>query len=180
VFLDDDDWFPPFAEPLLRYWLLSAMRRHAPDRVVVVGGLLAVTPRRLPDWRVPPSSAAGEIWGLDDRLVAGGKSFATKQAGLFSKAILEEIGGFDEKLRTRTSSEMFYRLTAVAPVVGHSWPVYCLNRGPHPKLTTNHAQREISVAYILEKHADLLAEPARRETFERNHAENASRTRAKG
>ena len=171
LFLDDDDWLLPLAGTLLRRWLLSAIRRHGTDQVVVVGGLLVVAPGRRPERRVPPSSAPGEIWGLDGQLLKGGRSFATKQAAIIPKALLETIGGWDEDLKTRTTSEMFFRLSALVPIEGHGWPVYCLNRAPHPKLTTDPAQREVSVAYIREKHADLLADPARRAVFESNHAE---------
>ncbi len=178
-FLDDDDWLLPLAGWWLRRWLVSAIRRHGTDQIVVVGGLLVVAPGRVPMWRVPPTSTAGEIWGLDGGLVAGGKTFATKQAAVLPRALLDRIDGWDERLRTRTTSELFFRLTAIAPVEGHGWPVYCLNRAPHPKLTADPAQREVSVAYIRRKHPDLLADPARRAVFDKNHAENMRGARTK-
>lgn len=179
LFLDDDDWLLPMAGALLRWWQRSAARRNGPD-VIVVGGVAVVTPARRPRLRRPPSSHSGEIWGLDRHLLAGGRSFATKQAALVPKAVLERIGGWDETLRSRVTSEIFFRLTTVAPVVGHGWPIYALNRAPHPKLTADPELREHSVAYIRRKHADLLADPARGALFEENHRTMAARMAAHG
>lgn len=85
------------------------------------------------------------------------------------RADLEAVGGWDETLRTRTTSELFMRLTSRFAVAGYRLPIYCLNRGPHPKLTQDRELRLESADYIRKKHADLLADPLRRAAFEDNH-----------
>lgn len=176
VFLDDDDRLAPLAGLAFRRWLARAGDEAAGR--VIVGGVLGERPGRRPRLRRPPSSRAGEIWGLDAHLLAGGRDFATKQGALIPRALLDRAGGWDEALATREASELFFRLTAIAPVEGHAWPVYRLNRGPHEKLTLDQGKRERSVAYIRAKHAALLADPARRAAFEGNHREVMARAAA--
>lgn len=173
TFLDDDDRLLPLAARLLAHWLAQAPADH-----LVVGGLIVEARGRLPEWRRPPSSQPGEIWGLDRHLQASGRSWATKQAAAIPRALLERIGGWDEALRSRATSEMFYRLTAIAGVVGHPWPIYRLNRGPHQKLTADPTRRERSMAHIRRKHAELLSDPARRATLEARHSHMMARTMA--
>ena len=163
IFLDDDDALLPLAGAAFARWA-----RRRPDRVSC-GAVLIRRPGRRTLWRVPPSSEAGEIWGLDHALDARG-DVATKQAALYPRALLERLGGWDEAMTSRETSELFFRLCAMAPVDGHRWPVYGLDRGAHPRLTKDMARRERNAAYIRFKHAALLADPARREAFERNHA----------
>ena len=83
--------------------------------------------------------------------------------------LFREVGGCDEDLRSRTTSELFFRLTERAAVQGHRWPIYFLNRGGHRKLTADTERRLTSVAYIRKKHAKLLSDPGRRTAFESNH-----------
>lgn len=164
VFVDDDDRLMPFAARAFRMW--SA--RSGPERIVV-GGLLVDRPGRLPSLRRPPSSRPGEIWGLDRHLLKDGGDFATKQAALIPRALLERTGGWDEALTSRETSELFFRLSEVAAVDARTWPVYRLNRGDHMRLTKDRERRLRSVDYIRQKHAALLSDPARRAAFEDNH-----------
>lgn len=166
IFLDDDDTLLPLAGRAFRRWLT---RLSDPD-TVACGSVLVDRPGRLPLLRRPPRSRAGEIWGLDTHLLRGGRHFATKQAAMIPRSLLERTGGWDEELRSRVTSEFFFRLTAIAPVEAHVWPVYRLNRGTHARLTLDADLRERSVAYIRGRHAQLLSDPARRAAFEDNHA----------
>ena len=178
MFLDDDDRLMPFASLLMAHWLRSVPQSERDNRIVV-GGVLVEKPVRRPllkRLRRPPSSVAGEIWGLDTHLIADGQSFATKQAAVIPRTLFDQVGGWDESLRSRETSELFFRLTEVAPVEAHAWPVYRLNRGGHEKLTADPARRKISAAYIREKHAGLLSDPARCAAFEQNHEKMMART----
>lgn len=170
AFVDDDDRLLPLAGRAIARWL--ARTGWAEDRVVV-GGVLIDRPGAPPRqrWQItrPPSSRRGEVWGLDRHLLAGGRDFATKQAAILPRALLERVGGWDEAMATRETSELFLRLCQVAAVEGHGWPIYRLNRGRHERLTQDLARREASAARIRETHAALLADPARREAFEANH-----------
>lgn len=168
LFLDDDDVLLPFAGLLASRWLAARGAREQ-HRRIVVGGVLVSQPGRRPHLRRPPSSRAGQIWGLDEDILRSRQTFATKQAAMIPAELFREVGGFDENLRTRTASELFFRLTEIADVEGRAWPIYNLNRGPHEKLTADPVRRETSVAYIREKHAGILSDPRRRLTFERNH-----------
>ena len=169
AFVDDDDRLLRFAGRAMARWA----SRGGSDRVTV-GSLVIDRPGAPPRrrWQLvrPPSSEPGEIWGLDAHLLAGGRSFATKQAALLPRALLERVGGWDESLRTRETSELFMRLCQVAAVEGRRWPVYRLNRGEHDRLTRDVNARVASVDRIRDKHAALLADEARRRTFEANHA----------
>lgn len=172
IYLDDDDTLLPWAGWLMRRWIA-----RAPGHVVV-GGVLVHRPGRRPALRRPPSSRPGEIWGLDAHLTATGRSINTKQAAAVPKALVAQAGGWDEALRSRSSSEFFYRLTAIAPVAGHGVPVYRLNRGDHAKLTADPALRRDSHRHISDKHRALLADPARRAVFERTHDTMMARSAA--
>ena len=171
AFLDDDDRLAPLAG----LWFRHRASRLGEDRIAV-GAVLVERPWQRPRLRRPPSSRPGEIWGLDRHLLLGGRDFATKQAALLPRRVLEQAGGWDDALRSRVTSELFFRLSAAFPVEGHSWPVYRLNRGPHGKLTGDPALRERSASYLREKHAALLSDPARRTAFEENHAGMLQRT----
>jgi hypothetical protein len=171
AFLDDDDRLLPWAGRTMMGWIAAG--GGAADRIDVGAVLIdrpGASPRRR--WQIvrPPSSRAGEVWGLDAHLLAGGRSFATKQAAVLPRTMLERVGGWDETMRTRETSELFMRLSQIAPVEGHGWPVYRLDRGVHDRLTKDTELRRASVERIRLKHAALLADPARRATFEDNHA----------
>lgn len=174
VFLDDDDALLPWAGWLYRRWMGRAAARD-PERIIV-GGVLVEAPGARTRLRRPPSSRPGEVWGLHRRLEAGGRSVNTKQAAAIPRACIEKVGGWDEALRSRSSSEMFFRLTDRAAVEGHAFPVYRLNRGGHDKLTGDPARRAESHAYIRRKHARLLDDPDRRAAFEATHEYMMERT----
>ncbi|EAQ01573.1 hypothetical protein OB2597_04013 [Pseudooceanicola batsensis HTCC2597] len=170
AFLDDDDKLLPWAALAWKRWLSDA----ADPDTIVAGSLLVGPPGRLPRARrTPPTTGRGVIWGLDAK--PAGRSFATKQAAALPVALLRRVGGFDTALRSRVTSELFFRLTAEAPVVGHRLPVYWLNRGEHRRITTDPERREQSVDYIRRKHGRLFDNPARRDAFESNHAEMTAR-----
>lgn len=168
MYLDDDDVYLPWAGWFALRWLASDIGGEAPRRIHV-GSLSIGAPGRRITLRRPPSSRAGEIWGLDEHVLGRGESFATKQAAVIPVALLREAGGWDEALRSRVTSELFFRLTQIAEVVGHRVPVYHLNRGRHDRITADPERRLTSVAYIRRKHAALLADPARLRAFDSNH-----------
>ncbi|WOI55705.1 glycosyltransferase [Palleronia sp. LCG004] len=174
IFLDDDDALLPWAGWFYRRWIRAAAAQDPLS--IVVGGIVVEGSARRPHIRRPASSRKREIWGLDAHLSRNGHSINTKQAAAIPRVALETVGGWDEALRSRSSSEMFYRLTEITAVAGHAMPVYRLNRGGHDKLTANPALRAESHGYIARKHADLLADPARRELFEATHRNMLGRT----
>ncbi len=174
LYLDDDDVLLPWAGWFYRRWIAAAVKM---DRdAIVVGGVIVDGEGRTPHLRRPPSSQLGEIWGLDRHLAHGKRSVNTKQAAVIRRALIERVCGWDEALRSRSSSEMFYRLTEVAPVVGHPLPVYRLNRGDHAKLTADPTRRIESHAYIRRKHVRLLADPQRQSAFEAVHEAMMNKT----
>lgn len=174
VFLDDDDALLPWAGWFYRRWIAHAAPVD-PERIVV-GAVLAEAPLRRSHLRRPPSSRPGEIWGLDRHLEDRGRSVNTKQAAAIPRRLIERAGGWDEALRSRSSSDMFYRLTELAAVDGHSVPVYRLNRGGHDKLTADPTRRIESHDHIRRKHARLLSDPGRRAAFEGRHEDMMART----
>ncbi len=174
LFLDDDDYLLPWAGLAYKNWLSSTRNQSS----TVVGTVVVQKRRGLHrvGFRFPPSSLAGEIWGLDEHLCSGRRSFFAKQAAVIPKAVLKDLGGFDENLRTQGPSELFYRLSATTSIIGHCVPTYVLNRCGHQSLSGNGDLRQKSIEYVLNKHAELLSCPQRRDFYKRNQKRMLRRT----
>lgn len=180
TFLDDDDQLLPGAYPPLVQALeeLAAQGKAG----VAVGAVQVVRGGRVVELRRPPCSEPGQIWGLDRSLLSGrGCSFACKQAALYPTDLLREIGGWNDELRSRSQTELFFRLCARYPVLGIDHPMYLLSRDSQNHLTADRSVREQSYAYLQAHYGHLLQDRQRRDYFEKNHRLNmqpASRARS--
>ena len=177
AFLDNDDRLPSGAyEPLLD--ALARFRSRSDTPTVAVGSVLVEKGGRVIQRRKPPSSEPTQIWGLDAFLLSGpGQTFSCKQAAVFPTQLLRDIGGWNEALRSRSSTELFFRLCSRFAVVGIDHPTYLLNRDPHSHLTDDCEIRETSYRYLLNTYAHLLEEPARLQYFKKNHETMMNRKR---
>ncbi len=95
TFLDDDDRLLPAAfQPLI-----DALG----DSLEVVTGMVIVERGdKTEKVRYPPSSTAGQVWGLDEFLLAGGeRSFGCKQSAVFPVRLMRDAGAWNEDLRYR-------------------------------------------------------------------------------
>jgi glycosyltransferase involved in cell wall biosynthesis len=163
AFLDDDDRLLPDAfQPLL----------DAPhDGSTVAAGVVVVERKGVVvEKRRPPSSSDGQIWGLDAILLRGGeRSFYSKQSAVYSTQILRRLGGWNEDLRSRSATELFFRICTRYAVLGVDHPVYALSRGANDHLTNDRELWAISYQYLLDNYGELLADPERYAYFERSN-----------
>lgn len=161
AFLDDDDRLLPDAyQPLLEALVDSSS--------VVVGIVVVEEASKVKRVRHPPSSLAGQIWGLDEYLLGDGqRSFGCKQSAIYPTQLLRELGGWNEALRSRSHSELFLRLCTRHRVIGVDYPVYALIRGESDHLSDRKALAEASYQYVLDNYEHLLSDPIRRHYFER-------------
>lgn len=175
AFLDDDDCLPPDAYLPLLEALSKAMGGSAPIGAAV-GSVQVLQDGRISQHRVPPNSRPGEIWGLDAHLLSEpGHSFACKQSAVYPTDFLRGLGGWNEALRSRSQTELFFRICQRAAVVGVPHVAYELSRDDRPRLTGDRNTRKRSYRYLVKTYADLLSDRARRQYFERNHRQNLSR-----
>jgi hypothetical protein len=126
--------------------------------------------------RVPPSSSAGEIWGLDQHLLKRrDMSFACKQSAVYPTTLLRDLGAWQVQLRSRSQTDLFFRLCQRYPVVGIDHPAYILRRGADNHLTGDSRVRVESYRYLKHEYATLMSSPARERYFDSNHRENMAR-----
>jgi hypothetical protein len=90
--------------------------------------------------------------------------------------LLKEIGGWNEAIRSRSHTELFFRICSRFPITGVSHPVYRVSTDTHQGLTDDPELRQASYTYLLESYAELLEDPSRRKYFERNHLINMGRS----
>jgi glycosyltransferase involved in cell wall biosynthesis len=170
AFLDDDDRLLPAAyQPLLdELQGLSA---------VVIGIVIAERNGKTSRVHLPPSSRAGQIWGLDEFLLEDRqRSFNCKQSAVYPIQLLRDLGGWNEKIRSHSQLELFFRICAQYDVIGVDHPVYSLSRGASDHLTQDRSLRQTSHRYLLTNYGELLADSQRLAYFERTHRANLRRT----
>ena len=77
AFLDDDDTLHPDA-------YCGAMDQFAKGvRNIVVSNVDTLEEMKTTSVRVPPSTVIGTIWGMDNEVIADGKSWMTKQSAVY-------------------------------------------------------------------------------------------------
>lgn len=172
--LDDDDRLLPGAYAPL----LEALNGQ---NAVAVGTVLVERGGKLIGRRISPSSMVGQLWGLDRALLnRRGVSFACKQSALYPTTLLREAGGWNEALRSRGQTELFFRLCARYPFIGVDHPVYALSRSASDHSIGDPELRQAGYQYLLETYDQLLSDPERFRYFQRNHAQNLRRSSALG
>lgn len=176
MILDDDDAL--LAHGVNRLW----NRAKASEEEVWLGMVQTEEGGRITGRRWPASTRKGEIWGLDEfRLNGKFFSWHVKQSAIIPKRIIDEVGAFDKQFHIRQWTEMFYRLSLVAPVRRIFSPVYLLNRdGDLDRLTAHSDEREADFKKLVAKHHRLLkAVPGRMQVLSSNHKEQMARSAQK-
>jgi len=150
AYLDDDDELHPDAyagamnafEAGAQHLVVSNV-----DRIERGGGV---------DVRVPPSTRKGTIWEMDFDAVQGGFSFHTKQSTVYKAEFLRSIGGWEERLRSRSQCDLFFRISQYCDMAGVNSPCYILNRNTsHEHLTDSIGLRFKSFLFLIRRHFGL-------------------------
>ncbi len=150
AYLDDDDLLYPDAY----LGPMDAFKAGAHNVVVSNvdrfedGGKVSV--------RVPPSTEKGTIWGMDIDALQGGYSFFTKQSAVYEAEFLRLIGGWEERLKSRSQSELFLRISQKTDITGINCPCYRLNRSTsYEHLTDGIRPRFRSYVFLIIRHSGL-------------------------
>jgi len=152
MFLDDDDRLLPTG--VKRLWSKASRTALA----VWVGGVQTEVNKEITGRRWPACTRVGEVWGLDQHRL-NGKLFSwnVKQSAIIPRVLLDQVGGFDPQFHIRNWTDMFYRLSLVAPVRRILGVVYVLNRdGDLDRLTAHKDERVKDQERLLAKHAALF------------------------
>lgn len=152
AFLDDDNvLLPQMAEISLD----AIARSQLPPPVAVVSGIEMMIGDRVADRRLPPSHPRGEYFSLTPP--PAGRSHMTKNTLVVDRDLLRGLGGFDETLRTREMTDLFWRLNPICSIEGVPTITYRITRDRGPRVSRNPAALEQGVLQLAAKHRDLLA-----------------------
>ena len=110
---------------------------------------------RVADRRLPPSHPRGEHFSLAPP--PAGRSHMTKNTLLVDRDLLRELGGFDETLRTREMTDLFWRLNPVCSIEGVPTVTYRITRDRGPRVSRNAEALEQGLLRLAAKHGKLLA-----------------------
>lgn len=172
MILDDDDSLVPSGVD--RLW--SKARRNSEE--VWVGMLKTEVNGKISGRRWPASTRKGEVWGLDEHRL-NGKFFNwhVKQSAIIPKQLVEQIGLFDPQFHIRQWTEMFYRLSQIAPVRRIFSTVYLLNRDEGlDRLTGHQTERVADYEKLREKHHEMLSQrETRLRLLQSNHDDQMRR-----
>lgn len=154
TFLDDDDRLRP---SMVARSLEMIGRADAPRPVAALSAIAVVDEAgQVLEVRVPPARRSrGDHLSLEP--IEPGRSYFTKQTLVVERNVLLDIGGFDERLRSRVVTEMFWRLNAVCSLVGLEDVTYELRSHTGPRLSTDRRLRQASFEQLLATHRTLLA-----------------------
>lgn len=153
TFLDDDDeLLPAHAEVTLA--AQAEAKLPAPVGVLTAIEVVDETGRPIETRVPPPALPKGGAFSLeptDPRY-----SYFTKQTLVVDRGVLLGIGGFDTALRSRVTTEVFWRLNRVCSLVGLEQVTYRHVRHRAARISDDPLQRRDSLRYLVEKHAELL------------------------
>jgi glycosyltransferase involved in cell wall biosynthesis len=154
AYLDDDDvLLPHMAETSLAAWEGAAL----PPPVGVLSGVDVVDERGtvLERRRPPPARPRGSHFALEP--LEPGCSYATKQTLVVERDVLRSVGGFDEGLRSRVTTDLFLRLNPVCSLLGVPTVTYRLLEHDEARLSRDRDLRQESFRRLLERHGATMA-----------------------
>ncbi len=165
--LDDDDVMLPH---LAAVSLAALERATLPAPVGVLSGVAVVAPDgRVLEERLPPTRPRGSLFSLEP--LEPGRSYVCKQSLVVETEVLRGIGGWDERFRSRSVTELFLRLNPVCSLLGIDVVTYHLRSHDGARLSHDPRLRQRSFAQLVEKHRPLLeARPDRYADLLLDHA----------
>lgn len=153
TFLDDDDLLRP---DMIEQSLTALERTDVLAPVAVVSGVAVVDGERITGLRRPPSlRPKGAHYSLEP--IEPDRSYLSKQTLVAPRDVLLSIGGFDEGLRSRVVTELFWRLNPVCSIIGIPQVTYELRAHSAPRISTDLRLRRESFGRLERIHRALLA-----------------------
>ena len=147
---DDDELLPEMAEVSL-----AAVRdADLPEPVAALSGLRVVADGEAVDERLPPTLPRGARFFLEE--IPPERSFWTKQTLVAPRAVLRELGGWDERFESRVDSELFLRLNAVCSIQGVPEVTHLRHEHGGDRLGTDPTLRQTSFRRLVAKHREVL------------------------
>jgi glycosyltransferase involved in cell wall biosynthesis len=153
MFLDDDDRIRP---ELVERSLQELGATDAPPPVAVTSALAVVDEHGdVREVRVPPRlRSRGDHYSLEP--IEPGRSYFAKQTLVVPREVLLGIGGWDERFRSRTGTDLFWRLNPVCSIVGLDDVTYELTSHTGARLSGNKRLRQSSFRQLVSTHRDAL------------------------
>ncbi len=171
TYLDDDDRLLP---QMAEISLAAIARASATPPVAVISGLEKVSPQgEVIKVRIPPSLCPkGSHFFLETP--EAGRSYATKQTLVVERAVVLQIGGWDEQFRSRVHSEFFLRLNPVCTLIGLPTVTYQLRCHSGVRVSSNPVLRQESFHRLIQKHQVAFeSHPRQFAQFIYRHARNS-------
>lgn len=168
AYLDDDDRLLPQMADISLTALETA---DLPPPVGVLSSMHVMSPEgsviatRVP----PPLRLKGSHFSLEE--LESGYSYNTKQTLVVEKAVIQQVGGWDESFRSRVTSELFLRLNPACSLLGLPTVTYELWTHAGARISRNTSLRQISFQRLIDKHRSLFdAHPKMFADFVYEHA----------
>ena len=152
TFLDDDNLLLP---DMAERSLAAIDRSRLPPPVAAVSGLEVVgSDGRVLDVRLPPSHPRGDHYSLEP--LPAGRSHMTKHTLVAERELLAELGGYDERFRSREHADLFLRLNPICSIEGLPEVTTRVFRTAGPHLSRDHRGLLEGFGAFTRKHAGLL------------------------
>jgi glycosyltransferase involved in cell wall biosynthesis len=159
--LDDDDRLLPNH---LSTAFAALARTSLPPPVASLSGVAVISvDGQVADVRLPPTMARGRHFSLEP--LPPGRSYNSKQTLVVETAVLRDIGGWDPAFRSRTATELFFRLNACCSLQAADVVTYHLRAHRGPRVSRDPGLRQSSFDQLREKHWELFR------THPRGHAD---------
>lgn len=136
--------------------LAALAQTDLPAPVAVISGIEVVNAQgqiietRLP----PPTRLRGAHFSLEE--LESGSSYNTKQTLVVERSVINQIGGWDERFRSRVHSELFLRLNPACSLLGLSNVTYQLYAHPGDRVSRDPTLRQESFKKLVDKHKSLF------------------------
>ena len=151
TFLDDDDMLLP---GVISRSLAAIAASDLPKPVAALSSLEVVDasgqPQRI---RRAPTLPRGRILGLDT--VPRGTSAYTKHTLVVDRDLFLSAGGFDEDLKSRVQTELFFRLGPLLSLQGIETPGYRFTEHGDTRISGNPQLRRQSFRRLARRHVGL-------------------------
>lgn len=159
--LDDDDRLLPNH---LSTAFAALARTALPPPVASLSGVAVISvDGQVVEVRLPPTMASGRHFSLEP--LPPGRSYNSKQTLVVETEVLRHIGGWDPAFRSRTATELFFRLNACCSLQAADVVTYQLRQHQGPRVSRDPGLRQSSFDQLREKHRELFR------THPRGHAD---------
>lgn len=158
---DDDELLPSMARVATEAHARAVRDQPLPAPFGVLTAMEVVDPEGgVLETRLPVTSPRGRDFWLET--ATPGTSFHTKQTLLVERALLLDIGGWDERFRSRVHTELFLRLNRACSLVGVPEVTYRLLEHGGSRVSKDPLLRQESFEQLLDAHAAAFAAHPRR------------------